>query len=91
MNTNTKSVIGLYDRVQLTKTISSEFPPRRTLPTGLEGVIVECYTDPESYAVDIDIPDETLVGGYDMENVILRPDEFILIKKNTRPEPEPKY
>jgi hypothetical protein len=40
------------------------------------GTVVECYENPEGYAVDIAIPDERLVGGFFYTNVILSPDQF---------------
>ena len=38
-----------------------------------KGTIVECYENPEGYAVDLAIPDNTCVQGYGYENVILYP------------------
>jgi len=51
-----------------------------TIAKGTIGTVVECYEDPEGYAVDLAIPDETLVGGFSYENVILRPDQFEVVK-----------
>jgi hypothetical protein len=36
-------------------------------------------TPTEGYAVDLAIEDDTLVGGYDFENVILKPDQFVVV------------
>ena len=52
----------------------------RVIPAGTEGVVVEPYDTPmEGYAVDLAIEDDTLVGGYDHENVILYPEQFIVV------------
>lgn len=48
----------------------------RVILKGTLGTIVECYENPEGYAVDIAIPNERLVGGFFYENVILSPDQF---------------
>jgi hypothetical protein len=46
----------------------------------LSGTIVKCYGAPEEgYAVDLAIPNSALAGGLTDENVILRPDQFIVI------------
>jgi hypothetical protein len=43
-------------------------------------VVVEGYDTPlEGYAVDLAIEDDTLVGGYDHENVILYPEQFDVV------------
>jgi hypothetical protein len=40
---------------------------------------VECYNEPqEGYAVDLAIPDPSLIGGFDYENVILYPEQFVV-------------
>ncbi len=77
---------NLYDRIQTVRAIKRDFRPDMMIPAGSSGVIVECYSDPERYSVDLDIPDKTLSGGYDMENVSLRPADFIVVRPNTRPE-----
>jgi hypothetical protein len=46
------------------------------IPKGTVGTVVECYENPEGYAVDIAIPDERLVGGFFYTNVILNSDQF---------------
>ena len=55
--------------------IGSEFS-ETIIPAGSYGVVVECYTDPEGYAIDFEIPDDALVGGFRYENVILFADQF---------------
>ncbi len=49
------------------------------IPKGTNGSIVECYENPEGYAVDLAIADDSLVTGYDYENVILYPEQFKII------------
>jgi hypothetical protein len=52
------------------------------IPGGTRGVVVECYETPtEGYAVDLAVPDESLVGGYSWENVILYPDQFEVVSE----------
>ncbi len=68
----------LYDRIKLLVDINSEFR-KKNVKKGTKGVIVECYSQPiEGYAVDLSIPNEDLVGGYEYENVILFPHQFAL-------------
>ncbi|PSF33619.1 hypothetical protein C7H19_19730 [Aphanothece hegewaldii CCALA 016] len=52
---------------------------QQIIPQGTKGAIVECYHNPEGYSVDLAIPDERWVGGFDYENVILTPEEFTII------------
>jgi hypothetical protein len=40
---------------------------------------VECYENPEVYAVDLAIPNKRLVGGFEYENAILSPDQFAVV------------
>lgn len=52
----------------------------RILPKGLRGTVVECYDEPqEGYAVDLAIPDQSSISGFDYENVILFPEQFELV------------
>jgi hypothetical protein len=68
-----------YNGIRLLEDVPSDFPGRRIIPKGTTGVIVEAYTDPEMYAVDLSIPDENLVGGFTYENVMLERDQFELL------------
>ena len=63
------------DKVETLVNVSSDFS-NRIIPRGTQGVIVEQYDNPEGYAVDLAIPDKSLVGGFTFENVILHPDQF---------------
>lgn len=71
-----KAVVN--DEVKILMDVPSEFR-NRIIPQGTFGVVVECYKDPEGYAVDLAIPDERLVGGYSYDNVYLTPDQFEVI------------
>ena len=68
-----------YNRIRLLEEVPGDFPGRRVIPKGTTGVIVEAYTNPEMYAVDLSIPSKELVGGFTYENVMLRRDQFELI------------
>ena len=52
----------------------------RTIPQGSTGTIVECFEQPEGYAVDLVIPAPELVGGVTYENVVLVPDQFEVVE-----------
>lgn len=54
---------------------------KRIIPQGTKGTIVECYNNPEGYAVDLAVPDTRWVGGFEYENVILTPEQFIIINR----------
>jgi hypothetical protein len=49
---------------------------------GSEGHIVEIYKEPEGYAVDLAIPRPDLVGEKTWENVVLTPDQFVVLPKD---------
>lgn len=65
-------------QIELTSDVSAEFS-ERIIPKGTQGVIVEVYKNPDYYAVDLAIPNDSLVGGFDYENVMLTPDQFIIL------------
>ncbi len=72
----------VFERVQTTVELQSDFSDR-IIPLGVQGTIIECYEQPEEgYAVDLAIPDENLVGGFAYENVILKPDQFVILKQS---------
>ena len=54
------------------------------IPAGTRGTVVECFNNPEAYAVDLAIPDSSLVGGFRYENVALSPDQFEVIEAISR-------
>ncbi|MEM9272435.1 MAG: hypothetical protein AAGA80_05655 [Cyanobacteria bacterium P01_F01_bin.143] len=69
---------NIYDAIITLVDVSTDFG-KRIISKGTQGTIVECYENPEGYAVDLAIPDDKLVGGFDYENVILTPEKFELI------------
>ncbi len=69
---------NIYDAIITLFDVSTDFG-KRVIPKGTQGTIVECYENPEGYAVDLAIPDDKLVGGFDYENVILTPEQFELV------------
>ncbi|BAU15134.1 hypothetical protein LEP3755_56910 [Leptolyngbya sp. NIES-3755] len=72
---------NVYDLVKTSTQVQSDFKPEITIPTGTIGTVIEYYEQPEGYAVDLAIPNEQLVGGYEYHNVILLPQQFVVIKK----------
>jgi hypothetical protein len=69
-----------YDEIRTVVDVQADFRDR-VIPSGTRGVIVEAYDKPvEGYAVDLAIPDDDLVGGYAYENVILFPDQFVVVE-----------
>lgn len=59
-------------------------------PIGTLGAIVETYFDPEGYAVDLAVVDPQLVGGFQYHHVILSPEQFELVQRNTEQEKFPE-
>ena len=69
-----------FDTIKISLDIRSDFDrPDKIIPKGTEGTVVECYEEPEGYAVDLAIPNENLVGGCEYENLILAPDQFQVV------------
>lgn len=66
------------DLIKTVVDIQSDFS-NRIVPLGTIGTVIERFDNPEGYAVDLAIPDESLVGGFSYENVILFPYQFIVI------------
>jgi hypothetical protein len=52
----------VHDQVRVLEDVRSDFA-ERLVPRGAVGTVVECYGEPEGYAVDLAVPDERLVGG----------------------------
>jgi hypothetical protein len=70
---------SVEDSVELLVEVPSEFR-NEMIPSGTRGTVVECYEHPtESYSIDLAIPDNSLVGGFRYENVVLLPDQFAVI------------
>jgi hypothetical protein len=70
--------VAIHQRVQLTQNVTSGFSDRE-IPAGTRGTVVEAYREPEGYAVDLALPDASLVGGFKYENVVLRPGQFEVV------------
>ncbi|OCR00342.1 hypothetical protein BCD67_00575 [Oscillatoriales cyanobacterium USR001] len=69
----------INDEIRTVTNIQSTWDDR-VFPKGMIGIIVECYQSPEEgYAVDLVIPDPTLVGEFDYENIILKSEQFEVI------------
>jgi len=68
----------LYDKIKTLTSIHSDFNST-VFPENTEGVIVECYENPEGYAVDIALPNIDLVGGLEYTNVIVMPEQFQVV------------
>lgn len=68
----------IYDQIQTLIEIPDEYSDF-LIPKGTVGGIVECYEDPEVYAVDLAIPNEKFVGGFAYINIILEPEQFEVI------------
>jgi hypothetical protein len=78
--------VSPYDQIKTLVDVPADFSTQETsdkdnsvIPKGALGTVVECYENPEGYAVDIAIPDERLVGGFFYTNVILSPDQFEVV------------
>jgi hypothetical protein len=69
----------MHDAVRTSDDVQSDFA-ERVIPRGTAGTVVECYDEPEGYAVDLALPDERLVGGSTYVNVVLRPDQFDVVE-----------
>ena len=68
----------LYDQIKTSVEVQADFG-NRVIPKGTPGTVVECYENPEGYAVDLAIPNERSVGGFEYENAILNPDQFAVV------------
>jgi hypothetical protein len=74
----------LYDQIQTLVELQAEFSDC-TIPQGTLGTVIECYTLPEEgYAVDLALPNPALIGSSTYENVILKPDQFIVCAQPTQ-------
>jgi hypothetical protein len=68
----------IYDQIRTLTDIPADFSDR-VIPKGTLGTVIECYEKPEGYAVDLAIPDSSLVGDFSYENVVLSPDQFVVV------------
>ncbi|MEH2166500.1 MAG: hypothetical protein V7K41_07470 [Nostoc sp.] len=74
----------LYDQIKTLEEVQPDFADQM-IPKNALGTIVECYENPEGYAVDIAIPNQKLVGNYEYVNVILTSDQFVLVNTASQP------
>jgi hypothetical protein len=71
---------AVYDRVRTVVPIESDLSDE-VIPAGAVGSVVECYMEPvEGYAVDLEIPDSSVVGGKRYVNVLLYPGQFEVVR-----------
>jgi hypothetical protein len=70
----------LYDKIKILMDVPGDFSDRIILKDTV-GTIVECYENPEGYAIDLAIPNSRLVGGFEYENVVLTPQQFIVLSR----------
>jgi hypothetical protein len=77
----------INDSIQTLNDINADFADV-VIPKGTVGAVVECYTNPEAYAIDLMIPNPKLIGGFTYENVILLPENFIVITSQSISEYE---
>lgn len=72
----------IYYQIRTSVEIKANFG-KLLIPKGTIGTVVECYEEPqEGYAVDLAIPDDRWVGGFDYENVILFPEQFVVVNSD---------
>ncbi len=69
----------VHDVIKTLTDVQSDFA-ERVIPRGTVGTIVECYCEPEGYAVDLAIPDDRLVGGATYVNVVIGPAQFEVLE-----------
>ncbi|MBD2021647.1 hypothetical protein H6F43_15815 [Leptolyngbya sp. FACHB-36] len=77
-----------YDQIQTLVDIQDDLNTQ-IIPRGTLGTIVECYEQPEGYAVDLATPHEDLVGGFQYANVILTPEQFTIVKSSSETSSQP--
>jgi hypothetical protein len=69
---------ALYARVELVTDITNGFRDE-VVPQGTQGTIVHRFDCPEGYAVDITLPDPTAPNEVVYDNIIVTPDQFIVL------------
>ena len=82
--------VSLYDQIKTLVDVQADFSTHEmsdkgnsVIPKETLGTVIECYENPEGYAVDIAIPNERLVGGFFYTNVILSPKQFEVVSTAT--------
>ncbi len=72
----------IYDQIKTLVEIPLESSDA-IAPKGVRGAIVECYDNPEMYAVDLAIRDRRFAGGLAYHNLVLTPDQFEVVKETS--------
>lgn len=72
----------INDSIQTLIDLTADFSDL-IIPQGTIGAIVECYPNPEAYAIDLMISNPKVIGGFTYENVILSPEQFIVISSQS--------
>ncbi|MGB7412826.1 MAG: hypothetical protein WA902_01325 [Thermosynechococcaceae cyanobacterium] len=72
-----------HQKIETIENIQGEFT-HRMIPQGTLGIILESYQNPESYAIDLALPDNTLPSGFAYENVVLFSHQFKVVGAVTR-------
>lgn len=67
----------LYDQIKTLVEIQDDFSSQ-LIPQNTFGTVIECYENPEGYAVDVAIPDSNFVGDFKYFNIIISPEQFAL-------------
>jgi len=76
----------VWDRIKILVEVPGSHLPN-AIPAGTEGVVVEKYSNPEGYAVDVALPSDEYVGGHVYDNVIVYPGQFIVVRSATDSPP----
>lgn len=78
---------SIDDIVELLVDVPSDFS-NGVIPKETRGTVVECYEQPkEGYSIDLAIPDDSLIGGFRYENVVLMPEQFEVRDRVNRTKP----
>ena len=54
-------------------------PRNAVIPAGTYGFVIERHQESEEYVVDLATPSAELVGGFQWDNVVLRPGQFMFV------------
>lgn len=77
----------VWDQVRLLVDVPAFASDRDVIPAGTLGVVIEAYETPvEGYAVDTSIPIHEEPSGYEYDNVLLYPDQFIVVMRYVEDE-----
>lgn len=75
---------SVNDNVELLVDVPGETQPWQ-IPKGTRGVVVEAFEHPEEgYAVDVSLPDASSSTEFRYDNVMLEPDQFIVVLASPR-------